>query len=165
MGSSGPGVPQIDVLKAVAVWEKTGSSHQGRVVAAADRQSARQEEGGLHGRQTEIAVSDVEGCSSLCQLRRMKCKESCIAKRHVSPATCRAFAIRCKRELTNANVCTDATRGKREGREHTQTKLPAFATGPGLRQAHVRSRAAPTRGVLDPCLRPANDVSSNNRLF
>lgn len=42
--------------------------------------------------------------------------------------------------------------------------LPVFATGPGLRQAHVRSRAAPTRGVLGPWLREANDVSSNNRL-
>lgn len=42
--------------------------------------------------------------------------------------------------------------------------LPVFATGPGLRQAHVRSRAAPTRGVLGPWLRKANDVSSNNRL-
>jgi len=59
--------PQVYVLMAVAVWEKTGSCHQDRVVAAVDRRSARLEEVDPHVRSTEIAVSNAEDCANLCQ--------------------------------------------------------------------------------------------------
>jgi len=39
---------------------------------------------------------------------------------------------------------------REKDKRHTQTKLLVFATGLGRHQTHVRSRAAPTRGVLDP---------------
>jgi hypothetical protein len=53
---------------------------------------------------------------------------------------------------TNGHGDADACylTGKTGKKRHTQTKVPVFATGPGRRQTHVRCRAAPTRGVLDP---------------
>jgi hypothetical protein len=62
--------PQVCVLTVVAVWEKTGSFHQDRVVAVVGRQSAHLEEGDPHDRQTEIAVSDFEDYWNLYQKMR-----------------------------------------------------------------------------------------------
>jgi hypothetical protein len=75
------------VLTVAAVWEKTGSFHRDRVVAVVGRQSAHLEEGDLHDRQTEIAVSDVGDYWNLCQKMRRWWWESWVAQCWILQAT------------------------------------------------------------------------------
>lgn len=76
---------------AVAVSETTGSFHQERAQAVAGMGSARPEEVGPHGRQTEIAVSDAEDYNDHGQWKletSKSCTESRRATGRIVEATC-----------------------------------------------------------------------------